>query len=66
MENSWKLEEYKISDLEAAINSKKITIPKYQRGIIWDKSKQFALIETIKKGYPFGSILIYEDQQGKQ
>ena len=66
MENSWKLEEYKISDLEAAINSKKITIPKYQRGIIWDKSKQFALLETIKKGYPFGSILIYEDQQGKQ
>ncbi len=66
MENSWKLEEYKISDLQSAINSNRISIPKYQRGIIWDQSKQFALIETIKKGYPFGSILIYEDAHGKQ
>lgn len=66
MENSWKLEEYKIADLQSAIISKRISIPKYQRGIIWDKGKQFALIETIKKGYPFGSILIYEDQHGKQ
>lgn len=24
------------------------------------------MIETIKKGYPFGAILIYEDSQGKQ
>lgn len=65
MENKWKLEEYTIMDLQNDINSNRISIPKYQRGIVWDKGKQFALIETIKKGYPFGSILVYEDDRGK-
>ena len=66
MDNSWKPEEYTVSELQEAIESKKIIIPKYQRGFVWGKDKQKFLIETIKKGYPFGSILIYEDSKGKQ
>lgn len=66
MDNYWKLEKYSVHELQEKIDSNKITIPKYQRGIVWDKNKQKALIETIKKGFPFGSILVYEDKNGKQ
>lgn len=66
MDNSWKLTEYTVSELQEAIETNKITIPKYQRGFVWGKDKQKSLIETIKKGYPFGSILVYEDYAGKQ
>lgn len=49
MDNSWKLAEYTVSELQEAIETNKITIPKYQRGFVWGKDKQKSLIETIKK-----------------
>ena len=66
MDNSWKLAEYTVSELQESIETNKIIIPKYQRGFVWGIDKQKSLIETIKKGYPFGSILVYEDSKGKQ
>lgn len=65
MENSWKLDEYTISQLQQAINDKRIIIPAYQRGIVWKNDQQKALIDTIKKGFPFGSLLVYEEASGK-
>ena len=41
--------------------SSKITIPEFQRRLVWNKSKQAGLITSIRAGYPFGSILLYED-----
>lgn len=41
--------------------SNKITIPEFQRRLVWSKSTRKGLIDSIKRGYPFGSILIYED-----
>ena len=40
MDNSWKLAEYTVSELQEAIETNKITIPKYQRGFVWGKDKQ--------------------------
>lgn len=59
------VETWFVEDLIAAttkeINSKKeITIPKFQRGLVWNKKKQEGLIESIKKGYPIGTLLLYE------
>lgn len=65
MQNSWKLTEYSVEKLQADIESKKVIVPPYQRGIVWDSEKKSALITTIKKGFPFGSILIYIDKNGK-
>ena len=62
MKNHWKPDSYTAEQLEALIKDKKITIPPYQRGIVWDDKKRDKLIDTIKNGYPFGSILLYEDQ----
>lgn len=66
MENWWKPSEYSIEELQLAIESKQITIPPYQRGCVWNSKQKQNLIDTIKKGYPFGSILVYEDANRKQ
>ena len=42
-------------------SSRKLVIPRYQRGLVWNEDKQYALIESVKAGYPFGALLIYED-----
>ena len=62
MQNHWKPDSFTAEQLESLIKAKKITIPPYQRGIVWDDKKKDKLIDTIKKGFPFGSILLYEDQ----
>lgn len=65
MQNSWKAVSYKVEELQNYIETKKIVIPSFQRGLVWGDDKKSALISTIKKGFPFGSILIYEDSDGK-
>ena len=41
--------------------SGRVTIPEYQRRLVWSKSKRKELIDSIKQGFPFGSILLYEN-----
>lgn len=40
-----------------------IYVPEYQRRLVWDRDKQKGLINSIKMGYPFGSLLLYEDNE---
>ena len=43
-----------------------ITIPEFQRRLVWPEQKQKDLIVSIKRGYPFGSLLLFEDvEKGK-
>lgn len=55
---SWKPEQYKASQIDKMIKSQEITVPKYQRGSKWTDSQRLSLIDSIKKGFPFGSILL--------
>ncbi len=41
---------------------KKVELPKFQRSLVWKKNQKKELIETLSKGYPFGSILISTDK----
>lgn len=44
-----------------------ITIPEFQRRLVWPEAKQKELIISIKKGFPFGSLLLFEDiEKGKK
>lgn len=44
-----------------------ITIPEFQRRLVWPEKKQKELITSIKKGFPFGSLLLFEDiEKGKK
>lgn len=63
---SWKMAEYSIEKLSTDIENKKITIPKYQRGAVWNKGQKEKLIDSMNKGFPFGSILLYENENRRQ
>lgn len=62
----WKMTEYTVDKLNNEIENKKITIPKYQRGAVWNKTQKDKLIDSMNKGYPFGSILLYENDNRRQ
>lgn len=62
----WKMTEYTVDKLNNEIENRKITIPKYQRGAVWNKVQKDKLIDSMNKGYPFGSILLYENGNRRQ
>lgn len=37
-------------------------LPKFQRGIVWDRDRKLGLIDSVINGYPMGSILLYSSQ----
>ena len=41
--------------------NKRVTIPEFQRRIVWSRQKQEDLITSIKNGFPFGSLLLAQD-----
>lgn len=43
------------------VGSNRVTIPEFQRQLVWNQDTRKELINSIKNGYPFGSILLYED-----
>ena len=63
MENSWKMEQFTAQEIHEKQEQKKIVVPKYQRGIVWKENQKKELIDSIKKGIPFGSILLYNDEE---
>ena len=63
--NSWKMDEFTAQEIHEKEQNKKIVVPKYQRGIVWKDSQKKELIDSIKKEIPFGSILLYEDEEMK-
>lgn len=45
---------------------KKIVIPRFQRGQRWDSKQEDAFIDSVRKGFPVGTLLFYKtiEQQG--
>jgi hypothetical protein len=41
----------------------RLTIPRYQRGIVWTDKQKEALLESISFGYPVGSLLAFQTGQ---
>ena len=44
-----------INDLERG----RIRIPSFQRGFVWDSDQVAYFIDSIYKGFPFGSVLLW-------
>jgi hypothetical protein len=42
------------------IRAGKIRVPAFQRGYVWEKSKGLELLDSVRKGYPIGSLLFWE------
>lgn len=64
MNNEWSMEEFSAIEIERNIASKKFVVPRYQRGVVWKDQQRMDLVDTIKKGLPFGTLLFYQDNNG--
>ncbi len=60
---TWKAETITAIELNEKIEKNSIKVPDYQRGIVWRENQKEKLIDSIKNGYPFGSLLIYRDDK---
>lgn len=63
---SWRLEEYNVDQLSKDLENKIITVPKYQRGAVWNREQKRMLIDSMNNGFPFGSILLYDKGSTRQ
>jgi len=61
--NTWKPGSYLAKEIEENIDNKKFVVPLYQRGLVWKESQEAKFIDTIKRGLPFGTILLYHDEK---
>lgn len=50
---------FRVEDLVASVLSGKIRIPAFQRGIKWDPGDALALLDSIDRGYPIGTLLLW-------
>ena len=52
-----------VANLVSAItdnsNKKKVLIPKFQRNLVWRPHQKKAFIDSIKKGFPVGALLLF-------
>lgn len=44
----------------------KMDLPKYQRPLVWSKTQKESFIDNISKGFPFGSLLLYQYEPGEK
>lgn len=58
--SNWKTETFRATDLTNRIKDRSIKVPHYQRGQVWKTSQKEKLIDSIKNGFSFGTILLYK------
>lgn len=56
---------YTLDEIERNYMKGEFKIPKYQRGYVWDSKKRGMLIDSLLKGYPIGSIIIWNNGRTK-
>ena len=47
-------------------DNKRIVVPMFQRGKRWNEEKEQMFIDSLKKGYPVGTMLFYEKMEDGQ
>jgi hypothetical protein len=55
-----------IPELISSILSGKLRIPSFQRGFVWDADRVSHLMDSIYKGFPFGSLLFWRTRTALQ
>lgn len=54
---------YSIRKILDSVTSGEIRIPAFQRGFVWEMDRVAHLLDSIYKGYPFGSLLFWRTKQ---
>lgn len=55
-----------INDLVSQILAGNLRVPSFQRGFVWDADRVAHLMDSIYKGYPFGSLLFWRTKTALQ
>ena len=53
----------RLEELALLVQSGDIKLPRFQRPFVWKESEMLKLLDSIYKGYPIGSILIWNSSQ---
>jgi len=53
----------KYTDLISEIQKGEIKIPKFQRNFVWSLDKTAKLLDSILKGYPIGTFILWETNE---
>lgn len=61
----WKAEELSKAIEGKDSENRKIVVPMFQRDRVWSKNQEKTFVDSILKGYPFGSMLFHERNEGK-
>lgn len=60
--NSWEPATFTAVQIRNNIENKVFFIPLYQRGCVWSPKQKDQFVDTLKRGLPFGTILLYHDE----
>jgi len=63
MNNQPKPDSKTYDDLISEIKKGIIKVPKFQRDFVWDIWKTASLLDSILKGYPIGTFILWETDQ---
>lgn len=58
-----KPEVYRLEELAILVKTGDIKLPKFQRPFVWRRSDMLKLLDSIYKGYPIGSLLLWNSSQ---
>lgn len=66
MDNFTEIEKWSLNQLvaslgENSVTKNKIVIPQYQRKLVWSKTQKKEFIDSIKMGFPVGSLLLFKN-----
>jgi hypothetical protein len=53
----------RIDELARRILTGDIVLPKFQRGFVWDRGQILTLLDSVAKGFPIGSVLLWQSRQ---
>jgi hypothetical protein len=60
MMDTWRIEIWTAAKIASAINGGGLIVPRFQRDLVWSDEEKSEFVDTLKSGFPFGSILLYE------
>ncbi|MCI5210606.1 MAG: DUF262 domain-containing protein, partial [Candidatus Electrothrix sp. ATG2] len=60
------MENQSVREILDSVYRGQVRIPAFQRGFVWDSDRVAFLIDSIYKGYPFGSLLFWRTNEPLQ
>ena len=57
---------YSIAQLRSLVKAGRLRVPQFQRSFRWEKQDVLNLIDSVLRGYPIGSLLLWKREAGAE